>query len=47
VLLERFALRVPNGVAKRGQLLHYQDYNNTEIDAVVQLPDGRWGAFEI
>lgn len=30
-----------------GELLHYQDYNNKEIDAVVQLPDGRWGAFEV
>ena len=30
-----------------GQLFHYQDYNNFEIDAVVQLSDGRWGAFEI
>ena len=30
-----------------GQLFHYQDYNGFEIDAVVQLSDGRWGAFEI
>lgn len=30
-----------------GQLYHYQDYKNNELDAVVQLPDGRWGAFEI
>lgn len=29
------------------QLFHYQDYRNREIDAVVQLEDGRWGAFEI
>ena len=28
-------------------LYHYQDYNNREIDAVVQYQDGRWGAFEI
>lgn len=33
--------------AHNGQLFHYQDYDNDEIDAVVQLPDGRWGAFEI
>ena len=33
--------------AHGGQLFHYQDYNNFEIDAIVQLPDGRWGAFEI
>ncbi len=30
-----------------GHLYHYQDYQNNEIDAVVELPDGRWGAFEI
>ena len=26
---------------------HYQDYKNNEIDAVVELEDGRWCAFEI
>lgn len=30
-----------------GELYHYQDYKNREIDAIVQLDDGRWGAFEI
>lgn len=29
------------------QLFHYQDYANKEIDAVVELKDGRWCAFEI
>lgn len=28
-------------------LYHYQDYRQNEIDAVIQLKDGRWGAFEI
>ena len=28
-------------------LYHYRDGNGREIDAVVELPDGRWGAFEI
>lgn len=28
-------------------LFHYQDYNNKEIDAVIELEDGRWCAFEI
>ena len=28
-------------------LYHYQDYSNKEIDAVVELPDGDWCAFEI
>lgn len=33
--------------AHNGKLYHYRDGNNREIDAVVELPDGRWGAFEI
>jgi len=28
-------------------LYHYQDYRNQEIDAVIELPEGEWGAFEI
>lgn len=28
-------------------LYHYQDYNNNEIDAVIEMGDGRWCAFEI
>jgi len=28
-------------------LLHYQDYGNDEIDAVVELANGSWSAFEI
>ena len=28
-------------------VFHYQDYSNKEIDAVVELDDGRWCAFEI
>ncbi len=30
-----------------GKLFHYQDYKNNEIDAVVELEDGTWCAFEI
>lgn len=30
-----------------GTLYHYQDYKGREIDAVVELPDGQWCAFEI
>ena len=30
-----------------GQLYHYQDYQNREIDAVIELPGGEWCAFEI
>jgi predicted AAA+ superfamily ATPase len=30
-----------------GGVLHYRDNYGVEVDAVVQLADGRWGAFEI
>ena len=30
-----------------GKLYHYQDYKNNEIDAVIELDDGEWCAFEI
>lgn len=30
-----------------GKLLHYRDGKGRKIDAVVEMPDGRWGAFEI
>ena len=30
-----------------GRLYHYRDNSNAEIDAVVEMPDGAWGAFEI
>lgn len=33
--------------AMGGKLLHYRDGRGREIDAVVELPDGMWGAFEI
>ncbi len=29
------------------KLYHYQDYNSREIDAVIELSDGKWCAFEI
>ena len=28
-------------------VFHYQDYNNKEVDAIVELEDGQWCAFEI
>ena len=28
-------------------LFHYQDYDNKEFDAVIELKDGRWCAIEI
>ncbi|MGB3410060.1 MAG: DUF4143 domain-containing protein [Microthrixaceae bacterium] len=30
-----------------GEVSHYRDSNNKEIDAVISLPDGRWGAVEV
>jgi predicted AAA+ superfamily ATPase len=30
-----------------GRVLHYRDNYGVEVEAVVQLVDGRWGAFEI
>lgn len=33
--------------AHGGRLFHYRDGRGNEIDAVVEMPDGRWGAFEI
>lgn len=30
-----------------GKLFHYRDHQNHEVDAVIEMPDGRWGAFEI
>lgn len=33
--------------ANDAKLYHYQDYQDNEIDAVVEFSDGSWGAFEI
>jgi len=30
-----------------GEISHYRDSNSKEIDAIITLPDGRWGAVEI
>ena len=30
-----------------GLVFHYRDETDLEIDAIVQIGDGRWGAFEI
>lgn len=30
-----------------GRLSHYRDSNGLEADAIIELPDGRWAAFEI
>ena len=33
--------------AMNAKLFHYQDYENNEIDAVIELDDGNWCAIEI
>lgn len=33
--------------ASGGKLLHYHDHQGNEADAIIKMPDGRWGAFEI
>ncbi|MEZ5383047.1 MAG: ATP-binding protein [Microthrixaceae bacterium] len=35
------------GQPLRANVLHYRDSNGLEVDAVIELPDGRWGAFEV
>lgn len=34
-----------SGIA--GEVRHYRDSNGKEIDAIVTLPDGRWGAVQV
>ena len=31
----------------RAQVYHYSDEKNNEVDAIIELEDGRWGMFEI
>jgi hypothetical protein len=30
-----------------GSVSHYRDATGHEVDAIVEYPDGRWGAFEV
>lgn len=30
-----------------GTVAHYRDSNGVEVDVILQIPDGRWGAFEV
>jgi predicted AAA+ superfamily ATPase len=32
---------------QRGRVFHYRDGNGLEVDAVIELPNGRWAGFEI
>ncbi|MBS9533002.1 ATP-binding protein [Mycobacterium sp. M1] len=31
----------------RGTVAHYRDSNGLEVDVILQIPDGTWGAFEV
>jgi predicted AAA+ superfamily ATPase len=39
-------LRILSGPLQ-GSVLHYRDNSGLEVDAIVVLPDGTWGAFEV
>ncbi|UZN03870.1 DUF4143 domain-containing protein [Cellulomonas sp. S1-8] len=49
LLFESLAIRDLRVYAQplRGRVAHYRDDRKLEVDAVIELPDGRWGAFEI
>lgn len=40
-------LRVYAQAIDDAQVLQYRDSSGLEVDAIVQLPDGRWAAFEV
>jgi len=40
-------LRVYAQASDDAQVLQYRDSNGLEVDAIVQVPDGRWAAFEV
>ena len=48
-LFENLVLRDVRTYAQKheGEVHHWRDQNQNEVDAVVTLPDGRWGAFEV
>ncbi len=49
LLFESLVVRDLHAMAQAldGSLYHYRDNTGLEADAVLQLADGRWGAFEI
>lgn len=49
LLFESLAVRDLRVLAQPldGEVSHYRDNNGLEVDAIVQLADGRWAAFEI
>ena len=49
LMFESLVIRDLRILAQRleGTVLHYRDNNGLEVDAVVQLADGRWAGFEV
>lgn len=49
LLFESLVVRDPRVLAQpmEGKVLHYRDNTGLEVDAVIALADGRWGALEI
>jgi predicted AAA+ superfamily ATPase len=49
LLFESLAIRDLRAYAQTmdGTVYHYRDSNGLEVDAIVELPDGRWAAFEV
>lgn len=48
-LFENLVVRDVRTYAQRldGSVHHWRDQNQNEVDVVITLPDGRWGAFEV
>jgi hypothetical protein len=48
-MFENLCLRDLSAYAESygGSLYHYRDNSNLEVDAIVEMQDGSWGAFEI
>ncbi len=48
-LFENMVVRDVRVYAQRlgGEVHHWRDHNQNEVDIVITLPDGRWGAFEV
>jgi predicted AAA+ superfamily ATPase len=49
LLFENLVLRDVRIYTQRlgGEVHHWRDQNQNEVDVVATLPDGRWGAFEV
>ncbi len=46
-MLSSFTQREVYAWAAGGSVSHYRDATGHEVDAIIDFPDGRWGAFEV